>query len=294
MNCLNWDGLRYFSAAAKAGSLSAAAKMLDSNQSTVSRHIDVLEKALDTTLFQRSVKGLRLTEQGQVVFEQAQCILGSVRSIQRLVHGEKATAKGIVRLSLPEGLGQEVLVPALDAFYQQHPEIKLVFNMSATTAGQRQGDTDISVRLFQPEEPDLLVTYLGEMGTGLYASEKYKKNYGLPSKLKDVRTHRVITYGEQLAILPENQWLLNHSSPTLRVLYSDSTVTRFKAAVSGIGLSLQPKILAQTNDQLIQLFKSVKLPSHKVWMVYHRDVQYTTRIRATAEFISSCIGDMLQ
>ena len=53
MNSMNWDGFRYFTAAAGAGSLSSAANKLHSNQSTVGRHIDALEEALGVKLFQR-------------------------------------------------------------------------------------------------------------------------------------------------------------------------------------------------------------------------------------------------
>ena len=294
MNSLNWDGFRYFIAVAESGSLSAAAKILDSNQSTVGRHIDVLESDLGIKLFQRSVKGLSLTKKGQAVFEQSQYIQRSIVKTQRIVLGDEATASGTVRLSLPEGLGQEVLIPALDNFYQQYPNVKLIFNMSATTANLRQGDADVSIRLFCPEEADLVVKDMGEMKMGLYASKSYKTIYGLPGQLRDVRKHRVITYGDQLSILPENQWLLNHSAETLRILSSDSTVTRFKATVSGLGLSLQPEVLAQTSPDLIRLFKSAKLPAHKVWLVYHQDVQHMTGIRAVVDFISTCLGEALR
>ncbi|NOQ88416.1 MAG: LysR family transcriptional regulator [Gammaproteobacteria bacterium] len=291
MNSMNWDGFRYFTAAAEVGSLSAAAKMLDSNQSTVGRHIDALESALGIKLFQRSVKGLSLTEQGQAIYEQSQQIKNSIVKIQRVVQGGEATASGTVRLSLPEGLGQEVLIPALDKFYQQYPNVKLIFNVSATTANLTQGEADVAVRLFRPEESDLVIKYLGEMKLSLYASESYKEKYGLPKQLRDIRKHKVITYGDQLSILPENQWLLNHSDEALRILCSDSTVTRFKATVSGVGLSVQPEVLGQTNAKLIRLFKSVKLPAHKVWLVYHEDVRHISRIRAVVDFISNCLVD---
>jgi DNA-binding transcriptional LysR family regulator len=293
MNSMDWDNFRYFTAAADAGSLSAAAVLLESNQSTVGRHIDALESALAIKLFQRSVKGLSLTEEGQAVYEQAQQIQNSIVKIQRLVQGAEETATGTVRLSLPEGLGQEVIIPMLDRFYQQYPNVKLIFNVSATTANLTQGEADIAVRLFRPEEPDLVIKYLGEMKMSLYASESYKDNYGLPKQLKDLRKHKVITYGDQLSILPENQWLLNHSDDSLRILCSDSTVTRFKATLSGVGLSLQPDVLAKTQSDLIPLFRSAKLPAHKVWLVYHRDVRHMSRIRAVADFLSHGLAESL-
>ncbi len=294
MNSMNWDGFRYFIAAAEAGSLSAAASALSSNQSTVGRHIDALESSLAVKLFQRSVKGLSLTEEGQAIFEQAQTMQSSVVKIQRMVQGGGTTARGTVRLSLPEGLGLEVLIPMLDDFYQQYPEVKLVFNVSATTANLTQGEADVAVRLFRPEESDLVVKYLGEMRLGLYAAKSYEKNYGLPKQLRDVRKHKVVTYGEHLAILPENQWLLDHSDEAKRILCSDSTATRFKAALAGVGISVQPEVLAQTSPNLIRLFRSIKLPAHKVWLVYHQDVRHMSRIRAVVDFISDQLGDVLQ
>ena len=293
MHSMNWDGLRYFTAAAEAGSLSAAATLLDSNQSTVGRHIDTLESSLGIKLFQRSVRGLSLTEDGQAIYEQAQYIQDSIVRIQQLAQGAEVDASGTVRLSLPEGLGQEVLIPALDDFYQQYPNVKLVFNVSATTANLKQGEADVTVRLFRPEEPNLETKFLGEMTLGLYASNAYKDNHGLPKQLKEIRKHRVIVYGEHLSILPENQWLLNHSEDALRILSSDSTVTRFKATASGVGLSLQPDVLARTSPNLIRLFKSAQLPSHKVWLVYHEDVRKIPRIRAVVDFLSTCLGDVL-
>ena len=83
MNITNWDGLRFFLAAAETGSISSAARLLDANQSTVSRHIDALEKTLGEKLFQRSVKGLSFTAKGQAVFEQAQLIQQSINKIQQ-------------------------------------------------------------------------------------------------------------------------------------------------------------------------------------------------------------------
>lgn len=294
MNITNWDGLRFFLAAAQTGSISSAARLLDANQSTVSRHIDSLEKALGEKLFQRSAKGLSFTEKGQAVFEQAQLIQQAIQKIQQPPADDNKSASGTVRLSLPEGLGQEILIPALNDFYQRYPNIKLIFNLSATTANFTQAEADISVRLFCPQEKQLIIKSLGNMKMGLYASKTYQKTHGLPTRLKDLRKHRVITYGEHLSILPENQWLLNHSDESQRILASDSTVTRFKATVAGAGISLQPVAMAQTDSRLIPLFAAAKMPAHEVWLVYPQDIQHVARIKAVVDFISDYLGKKLK
>lgn len=289
----NWDGFRYFLAAVKASSLSGAADILGANQSTVGRQIDALEKTLGVKLFQRSVKGLELTEDGWLVYEQSQSMFDSVQTVWQVTQGNAASARGDVRLSLPEGLGQEVLMPLLNDFYQAFPEITLIFNMSATTANISHSDADISVCLFKPEDPALHVQCVGEMKLGLYASESFKQQYGVPASLKELRQFKVVTYGDQLTILEENQWLLNHSSETLRVLRSDSTVTRFKATLAGVGIAVQPVVLANTNSSFIRLFKGVKLPAHQVWLVHQKAFRKIPRIAAVSDFIMTRLSQLL-
>ena len=97
MNDIDWDDLRYFLAAAESGSLSAAAKLLHSNQPTVGRHIDALEAALGLKLFQRHKKGLTLTHECAWVLEQSQLMQSGVQNIQRMIEGDYQQLQGSVR-----------------------------------------------------------------------------------------------------------------------------------------------------------------------------------------------------
>lgn len=289
MNSIDWDGFRYFIAAAETGSLTAAAKKLGSNQPTVGRHINALEDALGTKLFQRTVKGLILTEEGEYVFEQSQFIQSSVIKIQRKSQGEDEAYNGTVRLALPEGLCLEILTPLLPQFYNEYPNINLILNVSSSSANLMQGEADIAIRLFRPKDVNLVAKSLGLMTLGLFASTDYIKIHGTPTTEKDLIKHRFIAYSEQLSNLPENQWLLNHSELSSQILYSDNTTTRLRATIAGVGISIQPNIFSQTNSQLVPLLKNIELPSHEVWLVYHNDLRHLGRIRAVVKFISSIL-----
>ena len=293
MNTLNWDGFRYFLAVAESGSLSGAARLLGSNQPTVGRYIDALETELGVSLLQRSVKGVSLTQEGQMIYEQSKAIHHSVIKIQRLSQEGKEEVSGTVRLSLPEGLAHEILIPALNNFYQQYPNVNLELNVSSAAANLARGEADIAVRLFRPEQDDLVVKFLGEMKMAVYASRDYRKNYGLPANLKQLDQHRIISYGKQLFALDENQWLLKHGDESLCVLHSDSTLARLNATLSGVGLSIQPEVIAEKHSELISVFSESELPSHNAWLVYHKDLRQVARIRAVNDFISSCLSNCL-
>jgi len=289
MNSMNWDGLRYFIAAADAGSLSAAAIQLGSNQPTVGRHIDTLESELGIKLFQRSVRGLSLTQEGQYIYEQSKHIQNSIVKIQRSIQGDKDTVSGTVTLSVPEGIGQEILIPALSGFYHKYPHIDLIINVSASSANLTLGEAELAIRLYRPEESNLVVKRLGEMKLGLFASAKYDERHALPVTEKDLYTHRVIAYGDQLANLPENQWLLKYIDKSLRILSSDSTISRLNATRAGIGISIQPLIIAQNKPDLLQILHGAKVPSHNAWLAYHKDFRQVARIRAVIDFVSNLL-----
>ena len=289
MNNLNWDGLRYFIAAAEGGSLTAAAKAVGSNQPTVGRYIDALEAELGSKLFQRSVKGLALTEEGIELLAHCREIQSLIVKIERTVCAE-ATVSGTVRLALPEGLCLEVLTPQLPQLYRDYPEIRVILNVSSSTANLTRGEADIAVRLFRPTESNLVARQLGTMSMGLYASRSYIDTFGCPSQPEDLVQHRLIGYGEQLATLEENRWLLEHASPTSPVLCSDSTATRLKATLAGVGISVQPHLFKHSNPELIPLLEDITLAGHEMWLVYHKDLRQVARVRAVVNFIASTLS----
>ena len=285
MNDINWDDFRYFRAAAELGTLSAAAKRLHSNQPTVGRHIDALEIALGLKLFQRHKKGLTLTQEGMWVLEQSELMQSGVHNIQRMVEGDYQQLHGSVRLALPEGLCNEILLPKLEEFYQRYPNLRLILNVSSRTANLTRGEADIAIRLFRPKETDLVTRQLTDMAMGFYAGRKYLQTHEPPVTLADLIQHRIIGYGDELAGLPENQWLLDHVPKDDWALQSDSTTSRLRATVCGLGISIQPCMLADAYIELLKILPEIVLPAHKVWITYHRDLRHILRIRVTVEFL---------
>lgn len=286
---MDWDDFRYFMAAAETGSLTAAAKRLRASQPTVGRRIDALETTLGIKLFQRSVNGLMLTEEGAFVFEHAQAMYAAAEKIRRNVEREDKRVGGTVRLALPEGLCSEIFAPALPRFYREHPGIYLILNVSSNTANLTRGEADIAVRLFRPKENNLVTRRLGTMTLGLFASTAYLKAHGQPVNIPSLKRHRVIAYGDQLSALPENQWLLRHSAPSACVLSSDNTITHLRATAAGVGISVQPHLICRGNPGMVPVLKNARLPHHEVWIAYHNDLRHLAGIRTVVDFISSTL-----
>ena len=117
------SNLESFVRSAETGSFSAAARRLALTPAAVSRNVAQLERNLGVRLFQRSTRGLRLTEAGER-------FLGAVGSGLDSIQGAIAegTAKagqpaGVLKLSAPPGFGRDWLLPLMPAFTERYPAV---------------------------------------------------------------------------------------------------------------------------------------------------------------------------
>lgn len=117
--------MRYFVAVAEELSFSRAAQKLHMAQPPLSTQIKQLEEELGVQLFERSSRGVRATDAGELLLEEARRIFlqvdQTVRVVQRVGHGEV----GRLTLGFVPSSSNEVLPPILSNFSEQFPEVEL-------------------------------------------------------------------------------------------------------------------------------------------------------------------------
>jgi LysR family nitrogen assimilation transcriptional regulator len=94
-------------------------------QAALSRQVAQLEAELGTELFRRNGRGLVLTEAGQRLLDHVPIILRQIALAERAVRGSIGPAQGTLVLGLPPSLARTVVVPLIDAFREQLPEVTL-------------------------------------------------------------------------------------------------------------------------------------------------------------------------
>lgn len=287
---IDWQDINYFLTVAECGSLSEAARTLTLSQPTLSRRIESLETGLGLRLFKRHSKGLDLTHEGTLLLEQARQMMVSAKNIERLAGGEVMQPEGTVRVSVPEGLCNDVILPALGEFRQRYPALRLLLAVTPRSANLIRGEADMAVRLYRPKEPDLIVRKLGDMTMGLYASSEYLTRHAKPQGVADLSAHEGIGYGDELENLAENLWLLAHCPPSRVGLRSDSTSCRLQATLNGLGISIQPVMIATQHPGLVRLLQDVAIPGHEIWLTYHKDLARSYRTRIVAEMLSEAVA----
>lgn len=153
---MNWDDLKYFLAVCRNGSIRAAANELDVNHATVSRRINNFENSLKQRLFERTTKGYLLTKIGEDILAEASHLEERLGTVARMVAGKDKELVGEVRVTLPDMLAQDLLMPAFAKFCQLYPQIEIEIVDSTKVFNLANREADVAFRLCA-EPPDYLI-----------------------------------------------------------------------------------------------------------------------------------------
>ena len=138
---MEWSDLRHVLAAARAGTLAAAARRLGVNQTTVSRRIAAAEAALGVRLFDRVDGMLRPTREGEAAVARAAQIEREVEALARGIGGADAAPAGVVRLTTVPILANRLLVPAVPKLHAAYPllQIELIAEFAQSPSDAARG-----------------------------------------------------------------------------------------------------------------------------------------------------------
>ena len=118
-----FSAVRAFLHAAELQSFSKTAQEMAVKTSTVSRYVSELEKDLGIALFNRSTRGLVLTEGGRVFRENALVAVQALDEARLAASSLNSTPQGLLRVTMPSAFGRRHIVPHLPEFMSQYPDI---------------------------------------------------------------------------------------------------------------------------------------------------------------------------
>ncbi len=121
MQSIQFRWIQAFRAVALTGTTTGAAKMLNLGQSAISKHLAALEGQLGVALFDRTRRGLQLTNEGQALFAEADTALEGIQRFRRMAEDLKQARRGHIRIVAAANLARGLLPEALTAFRRKSP-----------------------------------------------------------------------------------------------------------------------------------------------------------------------------
>lgn len=282
---MDWDNLRYFLELSRAGKLTAAARRMGVDHTTVSRRIQALEKSLGVTLFLRETTGYRLTEAGRQLLPQVEMMESASVSIEQSLPDREEQLSGQVRIGATEGYGTIMLGPQLGELARQHPHLHLDLLALPRAVRLSRHEADIVITLERPDRGPFIITKLTDYVLRLYASKSYLQQHGPIRNRDDLRKHRFVSYVDDLVFSKELLFLDEIAGSGEVNIRSTSVLAQQEAIASGAGIGILPAFSADADARLQVVMPEQIRFIRTFWMLMPEELRHLARMRVTWDFL---------
>ncbi|WP_404713638.1 LysR family transcriptional regulator [Sphingomonas sp. MMS24-J13] len=275
-----WDDQRAFLAVLEEGSLSAAARRMGVAQPTMRARIQALEQALGTVLFTRSVRGLVPTEQARALGDSARAMARASDAFVRAASAAPGEIAGVVRISVSDIVGIELLPTILVPLRERHPRLIVEIVTSNASANLLEQEADIAIRMYPPRQDALVARKVPPIPLGLFAHADYLARRGTPRTIDDLADHDIIGPDRSPADLAFAAELFAGLDRNRMVIRTDSHPAQLAAARAGLGIAIVQRPIGLDDPRLQEVLPDLPIAGLDTWIVTHEDLRSVPRVRA--------------
>jgi len=281
----DWNDLKYFLALHRLKRMTAAANALGIDQTTIGRRIKTLEKSIGAHLFLRLTDGYELTAAGERMLPIALEVERASSKIHERVAGEAVRLAGTVRIGAPDGLGTFFLAPMLAQFQREHPDVDVELVVNSRQFRLSHQEAHLSLDLSLPTSGRLLARKMTDYNLHFFAAPDYLARYGSPTRLQDLRSHRLVGYITEMLFSTELRYLeaLGITAPV--GFASSSMIAQREAIRAGAGLGILPRFMALDDPELVPILTDKYVLKRTVWILSHQSTEDLSRVRFVSEYL---------
>lgn len=194
-NLALFEGVVLFTQVVKSGGFTAASLVNGHSTSFISKEINKLETRLAVRLLNRTTRKVSLTPEGEEFYEQCRQMIIDAEQALGIINQANIEPRGVLKLSCPVGFGLSHIVPVLNRYLKDHPQVKfdLDFNDRHVDVVQEGYDLAIRATSHMPDS-SLVCRKISSYKAYTIASFNYLKQYGKPNKPEDLVNHQCISY----------------------------------------------------------------------------------------------------
>ena len=233
---INLELYKVFYFAAKAGSISKAAKELFISQPAVSQSIKLLEENLGGQLFFRTSKGIEMTKEGEVLFQYIEQAYSFILKAENKFFEMQNLMSGEIRIGASDMSCKYFLLPYLEEFHKRYPQVNIQVTNGptpVTTKILKRGQVDFGVVSLPMEEDEGIEILEGmQIQDCFVCGEEYKHLCKEPISIKELEKYPIL--------------MLEPNCSTRRFI--DNYISKH-------GARLKPEIELATSDLLVQFAK---------------------------------------
>jgi DNA-binding transcriptional LysR family regulator len=284
------ERMAIFARVVEAKGFSEAARRLGVSKSVVSKAVTQLEKSVGARLLNRTTRAMSVTEAGAVFYEHCARIVEELEQAKLAVGQFHSEIRGVLRVSASVAFGTLHIAPALPAFLERHPQLRIDMAIGDRIVDLAEEGFDVAIRISQEPAPNLVARRLAAVNRKICATPGYFERHGVPRTPADLSRHNCLTYTH---FNPQETWRLRGPDGDIAVPISGNLRLNDDEALSaavlgGLGVALLPTFIVGRDLQAgrLQAVLSDYVPSERhIDAVYlpHRHVP--AKVRAFIDFL---------
>jgi len=279
------------------GSLTAAARALDSSLPAVVRTLAALEEALGVRLLNRTTRRLSLTAEGQAYLDSCRHILGAVMEAEQRLTEQHGEPSGTLVVTAPVLFGQMYVAPAVTRFLQCYPGVSCRLIQLDRVVNLLEEGIDVGIRISPLEDSTLIAQTVGEIRRVIVASPAFLASHGSVQHPRELLSANCLrstgtgraswTFyenGHEVALSVSGNLELNHS------------LTAVEACVAGVGYGqfLSYQVAPYLVDgRLVRVLEAFQPPARPVSIVYPHARLLPSRTRLFVDWMKRELGATL-
>lgn len=282
-----------FVRAVEDGGFSAAGRALSLSPSAVSKLMARLENRLGVVLFNRSLRSLALTPEGQAFYPAAQQAIAAVEAAEAMaVSG--LLLRDVLRIRSVPTFAIHCLAPLVPEFRRRHPALRLEFLLGNEPGNLLEGGVDVAISIGELPDSSLVARRIAGMRWIICAAPDYLAEHGTPQSPADLAGHECLNFNKRM---PWSTWSFRDSDHSVQRIPAGGSVTANQGqmlmalARAGVGIARLaefqiPQDLA--SGRLVRLF-----PEHEqkmedvIYAVYQSRRHLTQRLRVFLDFLEA-------
>ncbi|MCC9620574.1 LysR family transcriptional regulator [Thalassospira sp. MA62] len=294
---LDWEGLRTFAIVCRTGNMSAAARELGVNQTTIARRLSRLEDRMGYALFLRDGYELRPSSRAQNLLVTAQAMEHQVSGLlaheaqDQSARSTQAALTGTVRLTGVDAILENCVAPFFADLHEKHPGICLELTGSNRNLSLPQRESDLALRMARPQTGAFHIRKIGYLEYAIYGrASSGPFDASDPLTADRLETANWVDLDDVFADKPEQVWLNTHF-PNRHVIARGNRASIMTALMAGQdAFCLLPKCSGDNIQSLTEV-RGLDPEGRELWLLTHQERRHLPHVRAVADWLSDILPD---
>ena len=233
--------MRTFIRIVEAGSLSSAARQLETTQATVSRRLQSLESMLGSRLILRTTHAMKLTDDGERCYQHARQVVDAWLALEDEMSIADDRPVGVLRVRAPHAFGQQQLLGPLVSFLQRYPQLAVEWMLNDKTVDFLSDNIDCAIRVGAEVDPATVSVLLAEVPRSLVVAPELLSRYpalAIPQDLSRLPWVAISTFYQHEVELQHQEDSRELSFGIVPCLSTDSVYVARNTALAGLGAAI--------------------------------------------------------